>query len=814
MHKATRNQHKRAQVGNTKLDPVPTTAHFSKRAFWPMQRSVLSLRGASRTRCFQLALLCTLFISVVQGGEQDKPSEGDGLALFIKGIEAYYMGDVSEAIQVWREAQEVYKEIKGAELGQKLCWGFIGKACFQSGQYTQSVAAYQKAGSEWWVYHGLGLAYRFRAAPGDAERAMHTLWAALETTETVRASVIASSHRASIFEEPARVFPDFVSVLMDAATKEMLVTESGVMGWAQSPKDPTALQQAAFHFADRGKGRALEDSLRERTKLKLAHPGTKLLTEDKELTLRLSKLASLREQIPATEVERKKKLTEDIEELQQRRNMIEAELKRTASGGYVAPEFRKPMEMAKELDPGTAVLQYSIGEAESWLLILTRDGVTAQKLGAATSALPELLPHQEATLDRLVEAWKTRTDKVGLAGLVRLARARTEDFAKPKHERHNLIDAEQEKAVLGRLAAVILPDSALYELRMKAIRNLLVIPDASLHYIPFATLRLTNENHIDTHYLVEEFASSYVPAMTTLGTIRKQKQEREKKRPMERRLLLAFAAPSFGSESLQAEDDMVTRGDSVEDPRSAHTEAVHANDKLVAPLRRLQSDYYKGGGLKLVSLPETEQEALRAASLFAPPRQYEQSLTDDPEGKVVIFTGKGASEQEVKRLLSGGGKPAWRDVIFSTHALADTRNGMLSCLALSSPTADSQEDGFLQAQEVMNLELDSDLVMLSACQTGLGRLRGGEGVIGLSGAFFYAGAESVCASLWQVPSGPTTQLTTEFFRHLKDGKLDRAEALRQAQLTVLRQGRSLDGKPVDYSSPFCWAAFVLMGEYK
>ena len=118
------------------------------------------------------------------------------------------------------------------------------------------------------------------------------------------------------------------------------------------------------------------------------------------------------------------------------------------------------------------------------------------------------------------------------------------------------------------------------------------------------------------------------------------------------------------------------------------------------------------------------------------------------------------------------------------------------------------------------MELDADLVMLSACQTGLGRMRSGEGLVGLSTAFFYAGAESVCASLWQVPTtrtgqlGPTGQLVTEFFKNLKEGNLDKAEALRQAQLAVMRQGVYPEDKSISYSDPFCWAAFVLMGEWK
>ena len=220
-------------------------------------------------------------------------------------------------------------------------------------------------------------------------------------------------------------------------------------------------------------------------------------------------------------------------------------------------------------------------------------------------------------------------------------------------------------------------------------------------------------------------------------------------------------------------------------------------------------------GLRLTPLPDTEQEVLRAGALFGPVNHCKETGQAAPEGPVLVYTGRGASEDQVKRLFRPGESAIQsKYLIFSGHGLADAHNGMLSCIALASPAADSGDDGFLQAQEVMDLQLDADLVMLSACQTGLGRLRGGEGLVGLSTAFFVAGTESVCASLWQVPSGPTSQLVTEFFRRLKGGQLDRAEALRQAQLTVMRQGRGPNGEPADYSSPFCWAAFVLNGEWR
>ncbi len=702
------------------------------------------------------------------------------------------ISEYENAISKCEQAISVYKGIEGTEREQKACYGNIGWAHFEAGQFSEAIETFRQAGHSWWGSQGLGDAYRSRGQPGDRQRAVEAFWDAVNIAEQTRTSVKAFEHRTVIFEEPATVFPAFVSLLVELNEKKAKVEQPEILHWSIDPNSDHALLESAFHFAERGKGRALEDALREKVSLKAATPDMKLLSEDKELSLRISKLFSLREELPATEPERRKKLTEDIEQLQQRRNMIEAELKRTVLGAYISPEFRKPMDMAKDLEPNTAVLQYSIGEKEGWLLILTREGVAAYKIEVNTPALPELLPRQQATLEQLANAWKTRPDKVGLDGLVRLARARVEDQGRSESQRKNIVDANQEKAILERLGKAVLPDTALADLRQKKIHHLLVIPDGSLNYVPFAMLRIKDKDNKATQYVIEEFATSSVPAMTTLETIRKQKKDRQTKQKTERRQLLAFANPDFGTGVL-----------------------LPAADELVTRMRSFRHDYYSGIGLKLTSLPETEAEATRVASLFAEPKLCRDPMENWPEGESVVCVSAGASEEQAKRLLAGGDRaPHWRYVLFSTHGMADTRNGMLSCLALSAPGKDSTEDGLLQAQEILDMELDTDLVMLSACQTGLGRLSGGEGLVGLSGAFFVAGTETVGASLWQVPSAPTGQLVTEFFKNLKEGKVDRAEAMRQAQLQVMRQGKSPDGKNADYSAPFCWAAFVLMGEYR
>ena len=117
---------------------------------------------------------------------------------------------------------------------------------------------------------------------------------------------------------------------------------------------------------------------------------------------------------------------------------------------------------------------------------------------------------------------------------------------------------------------------------------------------------------------------------------------------------------------------------------------------------------------------------------------------------------------------------------------------------------DSSDDGILEAWEVMDLDLKADLVVLAACETARGRVSGGEGMIGLSWAFFVAGCPATLASQWNIDAASTTDLMVEFHRNLING-MSKAEALRGAELKLLRKPR---GAPLH---PFYWAGFVVIG---
>ena len=150
--------------------------------------------------------------------------------------------------------------------------------------------------------------------------------------------------------------------------------------------------------------------------------------------------------------------------------------------------------------------------------------------------------------------------------------------------------------------------------------------------------------------------------------------------------------------------------------------------------------------------------------------------------------------------------------------------GLLSGLALANANvaADGGEDGILTALEVATLDLGGvEVVVLSACETGLGRVAAGEGILGLQRAFQVAGAKTTVTSLWKVPDAATSQLMQRFYENLCEKKMGKLAALRDAQLWLLNEGRTrglrLEGESDNDASrlpPHFWAAFVLAGDWR
>jgi CHAT domain-containing protein len=215
-------------------------------------------------------------------------------------------------------------------------------------------------------------------------------------------------------------------------------------------------------------------------------------------------------------------------------------------------------------------------------------------------------------------------------------------------------------------------------------------------------------------------------------------------------------------------------------PAGIEKQEASGDPQVQAALRR---------GLRLVPLPASRNEVKEIAGIFPGTR---------------TLLGPAATEEAIKSLA-----PQARRLHFACHGLLDERFPLNSALALSIPKNPEQgrDNGLLQAWEIFEeLRLDADLVTLSACDSGLGKEIGGEGLVGLARAFQFAGARSVLASLWSVSDVSTAGLMKDFYGHLRNGRT-KDEALRAAQVDQIR------GKPGS-AHPFYWAAFQLTGDWR
>lgn len=271
-----------------------------------------------------------------------------------------------------------------------------------------------------------------------------------------------------------------------------------------------------------------------------------------------------------------------------------------------------------------------------------------------------------------------------------------------------------------------------------------IIPDGVLWDAPFqAALSKAGR------YLIEDYPVYYAPSFNVLIEISKRKKEG---RNCSSDSLLAFGNP-------------------------------FAETETVAKLRARQ----RGESFK--PLPEAETEVRSLGQIFGQDRSK-------------VFTGAAADEKTFKSLA-----PTFNTIHFATHGMLDNRHPLYSYLLLAKAGGDDEEDGLIEAREIMGLNLCADLVVLSACDTARGRIGAGEGVVGISWAFFAAGSRATVVSQWKVESANTSELMVHFYQYLKDanapGGKTKADALRWAALKLIKDHR--------YEHPMYWAGFVMVG---
>jgi CHAT domain-containing protein/Tfp pilus assembly protein PilF len=396
---------------------------------------------------------------------------------------------------------------------------------------------------------------------------------------------------------------------------------------------------------------------------------------------------------------------------------------RATNPAYANLQYPKPTTLKaiqQQLDPDTLILQYSLGEPQSYLWVIGQ-----------TSLKTYLLP-KASDLKTTVSAF-----------------------------RNELRNPEQRSPASASLLTAQILTPAAADLDHK---RLVIIPDGVLHFIPFAALNTPNRTTYNP--LITQHEVTNLPSASTIGILRS-----------------TVATKPRGPKKLAILADPIFRKD---DDRLAG-KTIQANNQLDVAEQIARS---RGGrDLDLNRLPFTATEA-----------QGILKLVPDAADRTAAFGFDASYDWITDPKIS-----QYRYVHLATHGFFDSDNPALSSIILSSFDEKGRDrKAYLRFPDLFNLNLPAELVVLSACETGLGTDVPGEGLVGMTRGLMYAGALRVAVSLWSVDDQATSDLMQDFYKNLWQSKQSHAASLRQAQLKQWQQGKA----------PYYWAAFTLQGEWR
>lgn len=442
-----------------------------------------------------------------------------------------------------------------------------------------------------------------------------------------------------------------------------------------------------------------------------------------------------------------------LRELTAEYQLVQSQI-REQSPRYAALTQPRPVtleEIQAELrDEDTTLLEYSLGEERSYLWVVTADSLASYEL-----------PGRAVVEASAREVYRLLTSRQSAGGKVDAAYQAGVAAADEVYEEKAL---ELSLMLLGP-AGTRLGD-----------RRLLVVADGVLQYIPFDALPLPAARPGEgLPPLVSRHEVVSLPSMSALVSLRRARPRGE---PVPG-LAAVLADPVYERSDLRVPQ--------IEQALLARTAPREPEGTARSVPRGLERFDAASG---IPRLWRTSDEAKAIMSLV-------------PSGSGMMATGFEASRETATSPLLG----RYQIVHFAAHGLVNNKHPELSGIILSLVNDEGERvDGFLQLHDIYNLDLSAELVVLSACNTGLGEDIEGEGLVGLTRAFLYAGSKSVVASLWNVDDAATAELMHHFYEAmLKDGRPPSA-ALRSAKEAMRRQKR--------WRQPYYWAGFFIQGEYR
>lgn len=694
-------------------------------------------------------------------------TSGEAITLITVGKIYASIEQKQKALDYYNRALAPLRSV-GHRSGEADALNNVGAAYASLGDYTKAIEFYEQALSlkrmvgdrrgEAETLYSIARAEQGRRRLNDARARVEE---ALEITESMRNQVAGRELRAAYFALGQKQYSLHVDLL------QQLHREHPSEGY----------DAAALLASERARARGFLEMLAEASTNFRAGVDPTLARREQELQRQLSEKLYAQMGLfarPSTQ-EQVAVVKKQIEELAAQLEDVQTEIKKSNPryAALIQPQLPDLKEIQRALDPDTLMLEYALGDERSYLWAVTTNSVKSY-----------VLPPREDI-------------ETGARYFYTLLTSR---------DRPSRPEATQEADRRGQELSRMLLGVVAPELGKK---RLLIVADGALHYVPFAALPDPNAQYqagraaITTPPAgegskVESVAASgseaaiplvmthevvSVPSATALTALRRGLANRT---PAPKPFAI-FADPVYSTDDervgrVKAETRGGTNGPDDQSPDGSQTPSAQA----------LSSYGQEGLGNVRVRLERVRFSRIEAQEI----------LRLVPAGALALFDFQANRDRALSPDLG-----EYRIIHFATHCYFRSSNPELSGIFLSTvDAAGKPQNGLLMMHDVYNMRLHSDLVVLSSSSTALGKEVKGEGVVGFARAFMYAGAPRVVASLWNVDDRSTAELMARFYRGMfKDGLLPSA-ALRQAQLSLLREKRT--------ASTYMWGAFVLQGDWR
>lgn len=591
---------------------------------------------------------------------------------------------------------------------------------------------------------------------GNLAASQTAIESAIAITESDRTTVINPGLRLSFFEGAQHYYDFYLELLM------RLHKQHPTQGY-----DGRALE-----VSERARARSLLETLKEaKADIRQGVDAT-LLERERGIQRRLNARAEAQSQLFSQEhtEAQAEKMAAEIQNLIDDLQQVETEIKQR-NPRYAALTYPRPLTLkeiqTQVLDPDTLLLEYSLGEERSYVWAVTSSSNTSYDLPKRTEI--------ESAARRFYDLLNARNVRV------------KNDTSQQRNARIEKADAEIPKAAAALSQMVLAPVAG-----QLGNKRLIIVADDVLHFVPFGALPVatgtassTSRQRRATKSLIEDHEIVNLPSASTLAVIRGEVAGR-KPAP---KSVVALADPVFmkDDERVKTSEDEGTLKEALKTVNEALMSGTSNDRQLV---KASEETGIATDGAYVPRLPGTRAEA---EGIVAMVPASERRLALDFAASRDTVTSAELSQ--------------YRYVHLSTHGLLNSTHPELSGLVFSLVNEQGEpQDGFLRAHEIFNLKLAPEVVVLSACQTGMGKNIRGEGLVSLTRGFMYAGAPRVVVSLWGVSDLGTTELMVRFYNGILKEGMRPAAALRAAQISLMNDNR--------WASPYYWAPFTLQGEWR